>query len=774
MRISKYFIIALMSTTLISLEIIWTRIFSAEFFYTFAFLILSLAVLGLGLGALLVRLIPALNRENGLALFLTLSGICALAGPPVIFKLGLKFSELFSNNLMIVKLAAAIMILSSAFIFGGIALALLFKNYNREMPKLYMADLIGAGLGVLGSIITMNLLGTPAATFLCSVPILIAAMITARKAIAALPVILMAVSIFLSISAEDMLEAEQQEIAPVIYKHWDAMSKIKLYEFGPYNRGINIDNVANSPVYRFDGNWDRPDDQRFQFGIAVDYLIKQFDSCVFLSLGAGGGCDVLQALQEGATEIYAVEVNGHINKMMTEGDPDGYLPLPPVDSSQIDSTGATPTIGDTSIITLAEYTGHIYADPRGRVVTEDARAFIRRYENKFDVIYSLSSNSWAALASGAFALAENYLFTTEAFMDYWRALSDSGFLMMEHQFYMPRITAEVIDALDRLEVENPQNHFAVYNLPTLRRKIMLLSKRPLDDSLRYHAIFDLTPEAHQYIHLLYPKPDSAEENIYNRIIHEGWQAVAKDVPVDISPCNDDRPFIAQMGLWKNFTFDTEKLLPYEFMGFPLAKAIIVVIILVVLLLFVPLNLIPYFLKGEKLKPIPWLYFFLIGMAFMMVEVILIQQYTLFIGPSVFGIAVILLTLLMASGIGSRFSTGISATTAFLTIVSWLILNALLFEPMTYMLGGWEMWPRMIISAVAIFPLGFFMGMPFPKGTLKVGPLIDWGFAVNGVASVLGSALIVLVAFSAGYKIALLLAAITYFLAYMMISIRKAW
>jgi len=250
--------------------------------------------------------------------------------------------------------------------------------------------------------------------------------------------------------------------------------------------------------------------------------------------------------------------------------------------------------------------------------------------------------------------------------------------------------------------------------------------------------------------------------------------VAPDVPVNISPCTDNRPFIAQMGLWKNFSFNTERLLPYEFMGFPLSKAIIMVIILVVLLLFVPLTLLPYFFKGEKLKPIPWLYFFSIGMAFMMVEVILIQQYTLFIGPSVFGIAAILLTLLIGSGIGSRFSSGISELTAFGAIVVWLILNALVYETAAYALGGLEIWSRILLSAIAIFPLGFFMGMPFPKGTLKVGSLIDWGFAVNGAASVLGSALIVLFAFSFGYKAALILSAGTYLLAYILISVRKAW
>ena len=106
-------------------------------------------------------------------------------------------------------------------------------------------------------------------------------------------------------------------------------------------------------------------------------------------------------------------------------------------------------------------------------MTEDARAYVRRFENKFDVIYSLSSNSWAALASGSFALAENYLFTTEAFIDYWHALSDSGFMMMEHQVYAPRLVTEVVDALTRIGVDKPLDHFAVYDLPKMRRTMIL-------------------------------------------------------------------------------------------------------------------------------------------------------------------------------------------------------------------------------------------------------------------------------------------------------------
>ncbi|MFZ5981905.1 MAG: hypothetical protein ACOYVF_14890 [Candidatus Zixiibacteriota bacterium] len=780
MNNAKYCVIALMSVSLIALELVWTRIFSAEFFYTFAFLTLSLAVLGLGLGALALHLFSFLNRKNILGLSLSLSATLALVGPPLVFKIGLQFSQLFHSWTMVGKFSLTVALLSSVYFFAGIALARLFKTYNRNMPRLYMADLLGAGGGVVLAIWMMNTFGTPDTVFLITLPLLLAALIACRSWSKILPAVIAVAVFFLPPHAEQMLETPRPERGPVIYKHWDAMAKVKMFDFGTH-RGIEIDNVANSPLYPFDGNWDRPDSMRFEFGIAVDYLIRQFDSCTFLSMGAGGGVDVLQALQEGATEIHAVEVNPHINKMMVEGDPSGYLPpTPPApDSLAADSVSESAPPPDTAvpkIITAAEYSGYIYKDPRVKVVTEDVRTYIKRFKNKFDVIYSLSSNTWSALASGAFSLAENYLFTTEAFEDYWQALSDSGFMMMEHQFYMPRLVSEAMLALKNQGVENITDHFAVYDLPMMRRNILLLSKRSLTDSLRYHAIFDLTEEAIPYIHLLYPPvEDSLKSNLINRIVENGWEHEADSVPIDISPCSDNRPFIAQMGMWKNFQWDKlDKVLPYEFFGFPLSQLIIIIIMMVVLAIVVPLNLIPFFMKKPRLKAVPWLYFFTIGAAFMIVEVTLIQKYTLFVGLSVYSIAVILLTLLVGSGIGSRFSDRNGDTTAFGMIFIWLLLEIFAFGHLTSALSSLTVYPRMLVTALLIFPLGFFMGMPFPKGTLMVGELIDWGFAVNGAASVLGSTATVLVAVTYGFNIALLIGAVLYLLAYGFISLKKAW
>ena len=212
----------------------------------------------------------------------------------------------------------------------------------------------------------------------------------------------------------------------------------------------------------------------------------------------------------------------------------------------------------------------------------------------------------------------------------------------------------------------------------------------------------------------------------------------------------------------------------EFMGFPLANTLILVILAVVLLLFIPLNLVPYLREGPKLGPVPWLYFFAIGMGFMMIEVVLIQKYTLFIGASVYSIATVLLTLLVASGIGSRFSRRATGTIAFMGILAWLAVDILILGRVTDALAGLTMIPRAVVAAGLVFPLGFFMGMPFPKGTVRVGELVDWGFAVNGAASVLGATLVLLIAFTYGFTASLVAGGVMYLWAYVLMSIRAAW
>ena len=260
-----------------------------------------------------------------------------------------------------------------------------------------------------------------------------------------------------------------------------------------------------------------------------------------------------------------------------------------------------------------------------------------------------------------------------------------------------------------------------------------------------------------------------------RIIQNGWRQVAPELPVEISPCTDNRPFIAQQGLLKNLRGKSLKAVePMELKGYPLSKLIIGAVLAVVLLLILPLNLLPFWRKGPKLAARGWLYFFAIGLGFMVLEIVLIQKYTLFVGPSAYTLVTILFTLLVASGLGSRFASSFGDRLPFLAILAWLALDILLFGRITTALGGLTLGPRVLVTLLLIAPLGFFMGMPFPKGTGRVGELIDWGFAVNGAAGVLGSAAIMLVSFSWGFNAALLVGGSAYLLALGLTFGRRPW
>jgi MFS family permease len=726
----NHVVVALLSITLIALELAWTRIFSAEFFYTFAFLILSLAILGLGLGALARRVLPVLGREGALGTSLCLTVLFTLIGPPLVFRLSPDFTLLFHDAPTVARFLGVVLLLALPYFFGGIALATIFRRNPAGISRLYMADLLGAAAGVFLVMAAMNRFGTPLTCPWCAFPTILAALLVSRSWRWVFPLLLAVGMIALGQHAPALLEKERQERMPVVYKHWDAMAKVKIYQYMADEeteapaRGLEIDNLANSPVLQFDGNWDRPDSAKFEFGIDVSFLVDRFDSCTFLSLGAGGGGDVMQALQAGAAEIHAVEVVPHVNELMTTG-------------------------------FLAEYTGHIYDDPRVTVATEDARAYVRRHRNEFDVIYSLSSNTFAALASGAFAMAENYLFTREAFRDYWLALTDNGFLSMEHQFYMPRLVTELKEALTGLGVEQPESHFAVYDLPAMRRNLLLLSKQPLTDELRNLAYGELTPEKEEHIHLLHPAPAQYAGNLIDRIVREGWRSQADSATIDLSPATDNRPFVAQLGLWKNFSRGSlERVMPLEIRGFPLAKLLVGIILAVVVVLILPLNLLPFFSPVPALRPVPWLYFFTIGLAFMAVEVVLIQKWALFIGPSIHSITTILFALLVGSGLGSLAAPRMKDGLPFVAIVAWIALDVFLFEVFVQTFGHLTLTPRVLLTGLIVAPLGFFMGMPFPKAGRRVGEGIDWGFAVNGAASTLGATGIVLVSFLWGFRVSM--------------------
>lgn len=733
MNTKLFYAIGLISASLLGLEIVWTRILSAEFYHTFAFLIISLAILGISFGSLSLRIFRRANGARVAAAFGVLSAGLAIASPILVLRLGLHFNDLFAGYTNLWKLAAAILLLLAPFFCAGVVISRLFKMAGPAFPRLYACDLAGASMGAIAAVGLMNAFGVPAAALLLVVPLVIGVLLLESR-IKYLSVVGLAAIVGLLYFAWSLYLPPRTERAPIKHRHWDSMGLIKVYADSENAYGINIDNVANTPAIHFDGNFNKP--EKPGFAINLQPLIQRRPDCHFLSVGAGGGGDVLQALTHGATEVCAVEVMPKINQMLTAGE-------------------------------LREFTGNLYHDPRVKVFTEDARIFTRNQRNRFDLIFSLSSNTFAALGSGAFAMAESYLFTKEAFMDYYRALSDHGIMVMEHQFYIPRVFATAMTALDELGVSPVLDHVAVYDLPTMRRKMILISKEKLDRAFLDNAFGPLTTNNYGQIHLLYPCGPDLQTNLINQIALHGWQHAQTQANIDLSPTTDKRPFTAQLGLMKNVHLsDLPKLTTFEYNGFPIAKMIILTVLALTALLSLPVNLLPYLRQGDTLNGQAWFYFFAIGAGFITIEIILIQQYTLSVGASAYSFAAVLLGLLISGGAGSRMAPRFQPRTVFILILALLAAGQWVLHPLAVAASSFPFVARFLLAMMFTMPIGFFMGMPFALGAAKVGEWIDWGFAVNGTATVMGSCVALLIAFNYGYPMAMAFAGVLYLFAFM--------
>jgi hypothetical protein len=191
----------------------------------------------------------------------------------------------------------------------------------------------------------------------------------------------------------------------------------------------------------------------------------------------------------------------------------------------------------------------------------------------------------------------------------------------------------------------------------------------------------------------------------------------------------------------------------------LVLLLVLAISLVAVLVFLVL---PLALKraGARPSPVPLLYFVAVGLGYILVEIAFIQRFVLFLGHPTYALTVVIFLLMLSSGAGSLFSriwlprTELGWVPLVLVIVTLVADVFFLPGRLAALVGlGWGY--RCLVSAVILVPLGFVMGMPFPTGlrALASAPApefpagaassdsaVEWAWAMNAAASVLGSVL----------------------------------
>jgi hypothetical protein len=414
--------------------------------------------------------------------------------------------------------------------------------------------------------------------------------------------------------------------------------------------------------------------------------------------------------------------------------------------------------------------GGLYRRPGVRVFVEDGRSFARRSREKYKLIQATLVDTWAATAAGAFALSENLLYTTEAFEDYLRRLDDDGVIAFSRWGFSPpreslRIVSLAIAALQRQGAAEPWRHVVVAQDggPGTQMTLMdtvLISRSPFSAA----DLARISELAAGQTRVLYRPGDSPESSEFARLLlAPDRESFYRHYPIDVRPVSDDRPFFfynaqlrdaaAYLRLARARDIDVKinEALPL------LARLVAISLAAVAVILLLPPLVLR--LRGGGRPGLFPLYFAAIGLGFILIEVALIQKLILFLGHPTYALTVVVFTLLVSSGLGSAWSERAAAAgdrrrAAILVATAALaVVIAALAAPVRDACILWPLPARAMAAAALVAPLGFLMGVAFPRGLKRLEAAapgwVRWAWALNAAASVLGSVLAIALALTVG-------------------------
>jgi predicted membrane-bound spermidine synthase len=770
--------IFLTSFSMLAYEITLARLLSVLILYHFVFAIVSLALLGLGLGGIFVYLfrrqpVTSEKRFGSLALLASLISLSIPISAILMIQIGFLNSETSSILFYCV-------LLFFPFFFTGILLAEVFRTFPEISARVYGADLVGAALGSLGIIFFLDVLGAVNTSFFLGVTAGVAALLFAsivfksRLRRAVLPIASFSIAFILLISNlpsaylsdvpiigknpnKDIHRAlfERASPAQIIDTRWSAFGRTDLVEYTRYpaQMEIYLDGTASAPMYRFNGNLENPDetvkDLMTTFsGYFPFYFLAEDEKDRALIIGPGGGRDVLLALMGDVGEITAVEVNPDLVDMVEE---------------------------------YSWYNGGIFTDfPNVEVIVDEGRNFLKSQDDKYDIIMLSLPVTQTSRSLEGYSLTENFLFTTDSIHDYLDHLTDEGRLMVvtHDHFTALRLLTLTLTSLEQRGI-NDTNAFTqmyMFNLGSGASvyPFFVLKKTPFtpeETLVRHEKMVELGYEP-----LLSYFPYVSDEGMVNPTV-QGLASgelslhqvakIAKEIGQDLSTVTDNRPFFYKIDV-----------------GLPGPVSLVFWFSFALMLLVLAGPPAYWYLgssrnqargrQGRKRGIAHSVFLFaLIGIGFMLIEISLIQRFILYLGQPVLSMAVLLFSLLVGAGLGSLYSDrlvhldilkGIATAAIAISVLS--IVYIFLIPTVFNQLLGLALALRLLVMVVMLVPLGFLMGFPFPLGirALKEAEMdryIPWMWGINGVGSVLGSAFTIVIAISLGFAQALLLGAICY-------------
>lgn len=769
-------IILLCSLASLAFEVSLTRIFSISLSYHFAFMIISIAMLGLAASGAALAIFPRLKRLELLSIYSLLLGVAI----PLSFLLANRVPfdpvQLAWDRWQLLHIALMYLILALPFFCSGLVVATAFSVQSARSWLLYGADLLGAGLGSLGILLLLTLFAPERGLLLLSIPPLLAAFLAGSPRLRVMALTCAAISIFVCIRPPDsaglhispykgLPSALRFPGARLIKSYVSPFARIDTFESPavrfapglslrhleelPPQIGLAVDGGDVTAVTAAEG--EQPPAFLEELPAALPYLLATRKRV--LVLDSKGGLQALVARRFGASEIVTVESNPALLRIIRDD--------------------------------WRAFSGEIYATASFAGL---GRSWLQGRGERFDLIdISLLGTE----PFGAFGIAEEYRFTIEAFREYLGHLQQDGLLSVNLYLIPPprtelRLLATMFAALEESGVREPAQHLVVVR--SWGTLCLLVKQSPLTagDIAKIRSFC----EERWFDPVYYPGIVPGESNRFVKMQSDDYfQAVAAlvsperrgrffaDYPFDVRPVRDDAPFFhyylkpgrtgeiyTLMGKKWQFFLEEGFIVPAVF-----GQVAILSLLLLIMPLFAGKDLRRTEGRGRWLLP----YFALLGCGFMFVETALIQRIILPLETPAIAVATVLATILVSSGSGSllsrRFPRLQSPATA--AVIALLVMVYSLSLPAaSALVAPWGL-PLKIGSVFILFiPLGLLLGIPFPTGLRVMGEadplLIPWAWVINGCFSVMAPVLAIMVATLAGFTAVLALGAAAYLLAFL--------
>ncbi|RJO74414.1 MAG: hypothetical protein C4523_00705 [Myxococcales bacterium] len=763
--------ILLISTATLALEVLQVRLFSVMLWHHLAYMVITVTLLGFSAAGAYVAVKgtgtddEARRKAGWSSLLFALTTILAFA---VVSRVPLDtYMQSSVLQLSFIFLYYAFLIVP--YFFAGLAITLLLSHYVRIVHRLYFWNLLGSAIGCLlfllllmqlggeGALFATAALGAAAALPLfaerrlrivsgAAAVVLLLLIPAATSIVAVQPAPSKALGMFLANTPDVKLESTKWDpVARIDVVSSPAFANMYRYHEAAVRKIFTIDGDAFTFVYSFD----RPFPEIELIGKTLygsAYFLK--DKPKVAIIGLGGGTDIITALHFQAREITGVEINQ--------------------------------AMIDAAMDTFDTYPINPYRDPSVTILHEEGRSFLRRTEEKYDIIQMSGVDTWSAMATGAYVLSENYLYTKEAFGEYYDHLAPDGLLCMIRWIFDPpremlRLATVQSAVLKGRGVKSPWHHMVVIKQGLLASVVTKMTPFTRREIAGLKRSLSNKPE----LELLYAPGEEGQT-----MFHRYFEAMKKgkeaefiaQYPYKIDVVDDDRPFFFEYYKWSDMFGTQFGKGGYLAAARPIGYIILLASLIQAVIFGLAFILLPlYKFKGAGLatdgagKMI--IYFAALGMGFMFIEVALMQRFVLFLGHPTFSIAITMFALLVFTGVGSAIAGRVNMEPRRIVLIATI---GIAITILAYMLGltplfnamlGLPLWARAVAAVILLAPLGMMMGMPFPTGLAYVrrgaAAFVPWAFGINGVASVAASVLCIILAILAGFTLVFVCAALIY-------------